>query len=106
MIDEAGEEARDGADAVRRFAAQVSRRAQPPERIRAEMDGEDGMAGLCAVEAAMSDLWPSDIAKELIWLTRAVSTQADLLHLRAFAADGEVLGDATFRLWRGDAASK
>ena len=92
------DEARDGAEAVRRFAAKVSRHARPPERVQAKLDGEDGMAGLCAVEAALSDLWPPATAKELVWLTRTASTGAGLLHLQAFGPGGELWGDATFRL--------
>jgi hypothetical protein len=93
------DDARDGADAVRRFAAELGR---TPERIQAKLDGADGMAGLCAVEAAVCDLWPAVGAKELVWLTRDASAHGDLLHLQAFASDGEVLGAATFRLGRGD----
>jgi len=72
------DEARDGADAVRRFAAELG-----------------------AVEQAVSGLWAA-AAKELVWLTRDASACGDLLHLQAFASDGEVLGAATFRLGRGD----
>jgi hypothetical protein len=93
------DEATDGAEAVRRFAARLRVRARKPERIQARLDGADGMAGLCAVESAIADLWPNDMAKELVWLTRT-PTGAEVLHLQAFAADGEVLGDATFRLRR------
>ena len=96
------DEANDGAEAVRRFAVQVGARARPPERISAKLDGADGMAGLCAVEAAMSDLWPQATAKELVWLTRSVA-DGDLLHLQAFASDGELLCNATYRLGRRDA---
>ena len=92
------DEARDGADAVRRFAAELGR---APERIQAKLDGADGMAGLCAVEQVISDLWAA-AAKELVWLTRDAAAGGDLLHLQAFASDGEVLGAATFRLGRGD----
>jgi hypothetical protein len=46
------------------------------------------MAGLCAVEAALSDLWPPATAKELVWLTRSASAGADLLHLQAYGPDG------------------
>ncbi len=92
------DEARDGADAVRRFAAELGR---PPERIQAKLDGADGMAGLCAVEQAVSHLWAA-AAKELVWLTRDASVGGDLLHLQAFASDGEVLGAATFRLAPAD----
>jgi hypothetical protein len=95
------DDARDGADAVRRFAAALGRR--PPERIQAKLDGADGMAGLCAVEAVICDLWPATTAKELVWLTRGASAHGDLLHLQAFASNGDVLGAATFRLGRGDA---
>jgi hypothetical protein len=89
------DDANDGAEAVRRFAARVGR---PPDRIQARLDGEDGMAGLCAVEAALSDLWPPATAKELVWLTRTASAGAGLLHLQAYGPGGELWGDATFRL--------
>ena len=92
------DDAHDGADAVRRFAAGLGRR--PPERIQAKLDGADGMAGLCAVEQVISDLWAA-AAKELVWLTRDTAAGGDLLHLQAFASDGEVLGQATFRLGAG-----
>jgi hypothetical protein len=91
-------EANDGAEAVRRFAAQVGGCTRPPDRIQARLDGEDGMAGLCAVETALSDLWPPATAKELIWLTRTAQAGAGLLHLQAYGPGGELLGDATFRL--------
>lgn len=61
------------------------------------------MAGLCAVEAALSDLWPPATAKELVWLTRSASAGAGLLHLQAYGPDGELMGDATFRLEPGNA---
>jgi hypothetical protein len=94
------DEASDGAEAVRRFAAKVSRQ---PERVQAKLDGEDGMARLCAVEAALSDLWPPATAKELVWLTRTAQAGAGLLHLQAYGPDGELMGDAMFRLGSGDA---
>ncbi len=97
------DDAKDGAEAVRRFAAQVGVRARVPDRVQARLDGEDGMAGLCAVEAALSDLWPPATAKELVWLTRTASAGAGLLHLQAYSADGELLGDARFRLRPRDA---
>jgi len=99
------DEARDGAEAVRRFADRLSVRARAPDRVQARLDGEDGMAGLCAVEAALSDLWPPATAKELVWLTRTAQAGAGLLHLQAYDADGELLGDATFRLGSGHARS-
>jgi hypothetical protein len=95
------DEARDGAEAVRRFAAKVGRHLRPPERVQAKLDGEDGMAGLCAVEAALSDLWPPATAKELVWLTRTAQAGGGLLHLQAYGPDGELMGDATFRLGSG-----
>ncbi|MDB5422646.1 MAG: hypothetical protein JWQ29_62 [Phenylobacterium sp.] len=90
------DEASDGAEAVRRFAARVG--APAPDRIQARLDGEDGMAGLCAVEAALSELWPPATAKELVWLTRTASAGAGFLHLQAYGPLGELRGDATFRL--------
>jgi len=90
------DEARDG--------AKVARHPRPPERVQAKLDGEDGMAGLCAVEAALSDLWPPATAKELVWLTRTAQTGGGgLLHLQAYGPDGELMGDATFRLGAGHA---
>jgi len=99
------DEARDGADAVRRFAAGLIVRSRAPDRVQARLDGEDGMAGLCQVEAALSDLWPPATAKELVWLTRTASSGAGLLRLQAYSADGELLGDATFQLGCGHARS-
>jgi hypothetical protein len=92
------DDARDGADAVRRFAAALGR--QPPERFQARLDGKDGMADLCAVEAVIYDLWPATTAKELVWLKRGAADDAALLHLQAFASDGELMRAATFRLGR------
>src|SRR5438876_1291589 len=89
-------QAQDGADAVRRFAAAL--RDRQPNRIQARLNGQDGMARLCAVEAAIADLWPVAIAKELVWLARSGVAEQDVLHLQALAADGEVLGAAAFRL--------
>lgn len=99
------DEAKDGAEAVRRFAAQVGRWVRPPDRVQAKLDGEDGMAGLCAIEAALSDLWPPATAKELVWLTRTAQAGAGLLHLQAYGPDGELMGDATFRLGSGHAGA-
>lgn len=93
----------DGADAVRRFSQDPgSRRA---DRIQVRIDAEDGMNRLCAVEAALSDLWPPATAKELVWLTRRGTDEGDKLHLQAFAADGEVLCRASFRLAGGGVRS-
>ena len=92
------DEAADGAEAVRRFAVRLSERCTAPNRVQAKFDGEDGMSGLCAVEAALSDLWPPATAKELIWLTRTAKAGEALLQLQAYGADGELLGDAQFRL--------
>jgi hypothetical protein len=95
------DDAKDEADAVQQFSAQLGRRA--PDRIQARLDGRDGMAALCDVEAVLSDLWPPSTAKELVWLTRSGLDDGDRLHLQAFAADGELLCNATFRLGRRDA---
>jgi hypothetical protein len=97
------DDAKDGADAVQRFRSEIDRTGRAPERIQARFDGEDGMARLCAVEAVLSALWPPSTAKELIWLTRSGLDDGARLHLRAFAADGELFCDATFRLDRRDA---
>ena len=86
----------DGADAVRRFAQQPGSRGA--DRIQVRLDAEDGMDRLCAVEAVLCDLWPPATAKELVWLTRRGADGGDRLHLQAFAADGEVLCRASFRL--------
>ena len=85
----------DGANAVKQFAAAL--RAQP-DQIEARLNGHDGMAGLCAVEAAISALWPPTTSKELVWLTRSEAAVGEVLHLQARAADGEVIGAATFHL--------
>lgn len=90
------EPAEDGADAVRKFAQALAGRTA--DRIQARLDAGDGMARLCAVEAALCDLWPPGTAKELVWLTRTAAEAGDRLHLRAFAADGEVLCRVSFRL--------
>ena len=90
------DDARDGEDAVRRFAGQVGETT--PERVLARLDGADGMSRLCAVEATIAALWPPTTAKELVWLTRADNEAGDVLHLQAFAPDGVVLARASFRL--------
>ena len=88
--------------AVRRFAADLHPCA--PHRIHVELDGPDGMARLCAVEAAVGQLWPPGTAKELVWLTRTASAGGGVLRLRAFGPDGDVLGDASFPLAEPTAA--
>lgn len=98
-----GDYARDGADAVHRFASELRRGGRSADRIQAKLGGEDGMATLCAVEAMLCQLWPAAIAKELVWLSRAAPSGDDGLQLQAFAADGELLCSATYRLERQDA---
>lgn len=88
----------DSADAVRRFAAELRSKGRAPDRIQAKLDGHDGVAGLCAVEASIAELWPPTISKELVWLTGAPKGGGDVLHLQARASDGEILGTASFRL--------
>lgn len=90
------DQAKDGADAVVKFRKLLGRRT--PERIRAQIDSEAGMAGLCEVEARLREAWSVDIAKEFVWLSRSGRVQGQRLYLRAFAANGEVLCDAAFRL--------
>ncbi len=90
------DKAGDAAEAVRRFAAAVAGR--PTDRIQVRLDGENGMDQLCVAEAALSDIWPPATAKELVWLTRSGAESGARLHLQAFAADGEVLCRASFRL--------
>ena len=93
------EHARDGADAVHRFSRAIDRAAGAPARILARFDGDDGMARLCLVEAALSDLWPSSTAKELVWLTRSGPREDDAkLQLTAYSAEGAPLCEATFWL--------
>ena len=89
--------ARDSADAVRRFAAELRAQGQRPDRIQARLDAKDGVAGLCAAEAAIAEQWPPATAKELVWLAGS-GDDGDLLHLQARAADGELLCAVTFRL--------
>jgi hypothetical protein len=83
------------AEAVRKFAEPL---AAAPDRVLAKLDGPGGMASLCAVEAALAGVWPMSTAKELVWLPRAPGTVRDTLRLSAYAADGEVLGEARFEL--------
>jgi hypothetical protein len=56
------------------------------------------MTSLCAVEARLASCWPVEISKEFVWLTRSGDASGERLHLRAFAADGEMLCEAAFRL--------
>lgn len=86
--------AHDSRDAVARFAAAMHGRA--PARIDARWDGLDGMAALSVVEAAIADLWPAETAKELVWMKRAGVAAGEVLHLRACAANGVVLGAGAF----------
>ncbi len=88
--------AHDSADAVERFAAEL--KGRQPDRIQARLDGKDGVAGLCAAEAAIAERWPPTTSKELIWLAGSGGADGDLIHLQAKAADGEVLCALTFRL--------
>ncbi len=76
------------------FATEIVQ-GRGPDRICVRLHGADGMASLCAVEAAILELWPASPAKELVWLTR--TTAADTLHLQAFA-DGALLAEATYEL--------
>ena len=97
------DDARDGADAVRKFAAEVGRGGRPALRIQVKLDGDGGMATLCSVEAVICDLWPAATAKELMWLSRSSQHGGDQLQLEAFGSNGERVCDATFTLARGDA---
>lgn len=94
------DDARDGADAARKFTAEVGRGGRPAQRIQVKLGGEDGMTTLCAVEAVISNLWPSTTAKELMWLGRS---GGDQLHFEAFSSNGELVCDARFNLARRDA---
>ncbi len=94
--------ARDGTDAVRKFARDLGRDQHPARRILAKLGGEDGMTTLCAVEAVIRDLWPATTAKELVWLTRGGVNDGDRLELQAFDVNGELLRSAIFRLEHGD----
>jgi hypothetical protein len=89
-------QARDGADAVRRFNRELG--ALAPDRIQVRLDGRDGLARLCEMERALSALWPEGAAKELIWLGRGPAAEGEQVHLRAFSADGATLAAATYRL--------
>ena len=91
-------DAHDEAEAVRQFTAQLAASGRRTQSIQVRLDGEGGMTRLCAVEAALAELCPSDAAKELVWLTRATPGDADVLHLRALGPDGEVAAEAAFRL--------
>ncbi len=84
-------------DAARRFA-QERLQDRKPDLIRVQWHGDEGVAGLCAVEAAIAALWASPPAKELVWLARTAAP--DRLHLEAFV-DGQLLQTATYEL--GDA---
>jgi hypothetical protein len=86
-------------DAVGRFAGLLPS-ARRPDLLRVRVQGEDGMARLCAIESAIAELWPASTAKEMIWLTRTAATET--LHLQAFTRDGELLGEATYGLERVD----
>ncbi len=97
--------ARDSADAVKRFAAELRAHHHQPDRIQARLEAKDGIAGLCAAEAAIADLWPPATSKELIWLAGAGRGDGDLLHLQARAADGELLCAVSFRLARPPTSS-
>lgn len=89
------EAARDSADAVARFAA-ILDAAHQTLRIHARWDGADGVAGLCAAEAAIEAVWPRAVGKELIWLTGAASGAPPVLHLEARGADGALVREAAF----------
>lgn len=51
--------------AVRGFAATLGK-GRTPDRICVRLHGADGMASLCAVEAAILELWPVAPARELV----------------------------------------
>ena len=84
-------------DAARRFARERLGDCKP-DLIRAQWHGDEGIAALCAVEAAIAALWPSLPAKELVWLTQTAAP--DRLHLQAFV-DGLLLQTATYELGSG-----
>jgi hypothetical protein len=90
------DQAKDGGDAVVKFRKLLGRRV--PQRIQAQIDSHAGMAGLCQVEATLRDSWSVEISKEFVWLTRGPAAVGERLCLRAFAADGEMLCEAAFRL--------
>ena len=89
--------ARDSADAVARFAAILPRDGEAM-RIDARWDGGDGVAVLCAAEAAIEAAWPRAAGKELVWLTGAGATGDRLLRLSARGPDGVLIGDAAYRV--------
>ena len=74
------DQADDGADAVAKFRKLLGRRL--PQRIHAQIDSTAGMAGLCAVEARLTDCWAVEVAKEFVWLTRSPAAPYDRLELR------------------------
>lgn len=92
------DQAEDGADAVVKFRKLLGRRT--PDRVQAQIDSKAGMVGLCEVEARLRDSWSVAVSKEFVWLTRGDTAPGERLHLRAFAANGEVLCDAAFHLPR------
>jgi hypothetical protein len=85
--------------AVRGFAATLGT-DRGPDRICVRLHGADGMASLCAVEAAILELWPVAPARELVWLTRTAG--AETLGLQAFA-DAGLLAEATYALGGAEA---
>jgi hypothetical protein len=81
-------------NAVRQFAAEMADLPEP-DRLCVRLHGDDGMASLCAVEAAILDHLAASPAKELIWLTQTAA--GDTLHLQAFAG-GALLMEASYGL--------
>jgi hypothetical protein len=65
-----------------------------PRRVEAKVSSEDGVALLCAVEAALAAALSRPAAQELVWLSRAPRPGVHVLQLQAFGPEGELLAEA------------
>lgn len=61
-------------------------------RIEVRVSGPGGMARLQVVEALLHRIWPPGTAKEYVWLTDGSPHWEAAVRLRAFAADGRLIG--------------
>jgi hypothetical protein len=68
--------------------------APAPRRVEAKVASEDGVALLCAVEAALAAALARPAAQELVWLSRAPKPGVHVLQLQAFGPEGELLAEA------------
>lgn len=68
--------------------------AHAPSRLEARVASREGMALLQLVERALAQASPKPAARELMWLSDQPPAGVDVLRLRAFGAESELLAEA------------